>query len=75
MLSRNNIKIIKKPYCKVCFDTGKSESEYTSHWVRGIGKGLRILTVYIFSGVVAGIGLSVLMHGFPPGIPEEVVNG
>jgi len=36
MLSRNNIKIIKKPYCKVCFDTGKSESEYTSHWVRDI---------------------------------------
>lgn len=25
---------IKKPYCKVCFDAGKPESEYTSHWVR-----------------------------------------
>lgn len=24
----------KKPYCKVCFDSGKSESEYTSHWLR-----------------------------------------
>jgi hypothetical protein len=24
----------KKPYCKVCFDAGKPESEYTSHWVR-----------------------------------------
>jgi len=24
----------KKPYCKVCFDAGKPESEYTGHWVR-----------------------------------------
>jgi hypothetical protein len=24
----------KKPYCKVCFDAGKPESMYTSHWVR-----------------------------------------
>jgi hypothetical protein len=23
-----------KPFCKVCFDTGKSEKEYTSHFVR-----------------------------------------
>lgn len=23
-----------KPFCKVCFDAGKSESEYTSHYVR-----------------------------------------
>jgi hypothetical protein len=23
-----------KPHCKVCFDAGKPESEYTSHWVR-----------------------------------------
>ena len=34
-MSRNT-KIIKKPYCKVCFDTGKSESEYTSHWVKDL---------------------------------------
>lgn len=26
----------KKPHCKVCFDAGKSESEYTSHWVRSL---------------------------------------
>jgi hypothetical protein len=26
----------KKPYCKVCFDAGKHESEYTSHWVRSL---------------------------------------
>ena len=24
----------KKPFCKVCFDAGKPESEYTGHWVR-----------------------------------------
>lgn len=24
----------KKPYCKVCQDAGKPESEYTNHWVR-----------------------------------------
>ena len=24
----------KKPFCKVCYDTGKPESVYTSHWVR-----------------------------------------
>lgn len=23
-----------KPYCKVCHDSGKSEAEYTSHWVK-----------------------------------------
>lgn len=35
-MSRNvkNTNAIKKPYCKVCFDAGKPESEYTSHWVR-----------------------------------------
>lgn len=36
--NRNN-KIMKKggapkPYCKVCHDSGKSEVEYTSHWVK-----------------------------------------
>jgi hypothetical protein len=24
----------KKPYCKVCHDVGKPESEYSSHWVK-----------------------------------------
>lgn len=24
----------KKPFCKVCYDTGKPESVYTTHWVR-----------------------------------------
>jgi len=32
-MSRNSV-VAKKPYCKVCFDAGKPESEYTSHWVR-----------------------------------------
>ena len=26
--------IVKKPYCKVCHDAGKTESEYTTHWVK-----------------------------------------
>ena len=30
----NNNNNVKKPYCKVCHDAGKSESEYTSHWVK-----------------------------------------
>lgn len=25
-----------KPFCKVCFDAGKSEKEYTSHFVRSL---------------------------------------
>jgi hypothetical protein len=29
-----NVQQTKKPYCKVCFDAGKPESEYSSHWVR-----------------------------------------
>lgn len=35
-MSRNtkNNQSSPKPYCKVCFDAGKPESEYTSHWVR-----------------------------------------
>jgi hypothetical protein len=28
--------IAKKPYCKVCYDAGKAESEYTSHWVKDL---------------------------------------
>lgn len=31
--NRNN-KSVSKPFCKVCFDAKKSESEYTSHYVR-----------------------------------------
>lgn len=27
-------KVAPKPYCKVCHDSGKSEVEYTSHWVK-----------------------------------------
>ena len=34
-MSRKN-QATKKPYCKVCFDAGKPESEYTSHWVRSL---------------------------------------
>jgi len=29
-----NIKSSKKPFCKVCQDAGKSESDYTSHFVK-----------------------------------------
>jgi hypothetical protein len=32
-MSRSN-KTVSKPFCKVCFDSGKTESEYTSHYVR-----------------------------------------
>jgi hypothetical protein len=31
-----NNKVEKKPFCKVCQDAGKSESEYTSHYVRSL---------------------------------------
>lgn len=31
-----NPKSIKKPFCKVCHDAGKPESEYTSHYVRSL---------------------------------------
>jgi hypothetical protein len=34
MSSRNNARIAPKPFCKVCQDAGKSESEYTSHFVK-----------------------------------------
>lgn len=30
----NNNKSVKKPFCKICFDSGKSENEYTSHFVK-----------------------------------------
>ena len=35
-MSYNNNKkfVAKKPFCKVCHDAGKTESEYTSHFVR-----------------------------------------
>ena len=31
-----NASVNKKPYCKVCHDSGKSEKEYTSHWVKDL---------------------------------------
>ena len=33
---QSNNKVEKKPFCKVCQDAGKSESEYTSHYVRSL---------------------------------------
>jgi hypothetical protein len=27
---------VKKPYCKVCHDAGKPESEYNNHWVKDL---------------------------------------
>jgi len=35
-MSRNSNNVTKKPYCKVCHDAGKPESEYTSHWVKDL---------------------------------------
>lgn len=33
----NNKKVVsKKPFCKVCHDAGKTEAEYTSHFVRSL---------------------------------------
>lgn len=35
--SNNNNKVVaKKPFCKVCHDAGKTEAEYTSHFVRSL---------------------------------------
>ena len=31
-----NASLVRKPYCKVCHDAGKPESEYTSHYVRAL---------------------------------------
>lgn len=39
-MSRNNntkntnTKSVSKPFCKICFDAGKPESQYTSHYIR-----------------------------------------
>lgn len=36
-MSRNTKNVsAKNPYCKVCHDAGKPESEYTSHWVKDL---------------------------------------
>jgi hypothetical protein len=37
-MSRNIKQVVnsKKPYCKVCHDAGKPESEYSSHWVKSL---------------------------------------
>ena len=34
MSQRNNTKQQVKPFCKVCFDAGKPEAEYTTHFVK-----------------------------------------
>ena len=33
---RNSAPPARKPYCKVCHDAGKPESDYTSHYVRSL---------------------------------------
>ena len=34
--TKNTSTANKQPYCKVCHDAGKSESEYTTHWVKDL---------------------------------------
>ena len=34
MSARNNSKVAPKPFCKVCHDAGKTEKEYTNHFVK-----------------------------------------
>lgn len=46
----NNNATLKKPFCKVCYDTGKPESVYTSHWVR---------TLAIVNGVKKNNGMKI----------------
>jgi hypothetical protein len=36
-----------KPYCKVCFDAGKTEEEYSSHWVKD--KERKVVCPYLLS--------------------------
>ena len=36
MSAKSNATQMKKPFCKVCHDAGKVESEYTSHYVRSL---------------------------------------
>lgn len=36
MKTKMQVKKSSKPFCKVCFDTGKSEQEYRSHYVKNI---------------------------------------
>jgi hypothetical protein len=31
---QGSVRVTVKPFCKVCFDTGKTEKEYSSHFVR-----------------------------------------
>jgi len=35
-MSRNSANSARKPFCKVCQDAGKSESDYTSHYVKSL---------------------------------------
>ena len=36
MNTKTNATPMKKPFCKVCYDAGKPESDYTSHYVRSL---------------------------------------
>jgi hypothetical protein len=36
MNTKSNATPMKKPFCKVCYDAGKPESDYTSHYVRSL---------------------------------------
>ena len=40
----------KQPFCNMCFKTGKSEQEYTSHWLRDrAGPGGVVVCPYLLS--------------------------
>jgi hypothetical protein len=44
---KNSSASLAKPFCKVCFDAGKSEEEYSSHWVKD--KERKVVCPYLLS--------------------------
>jgi hypothetical protein len=43
---------VKKQFCKICFDAGKKESEYTTHFVKD--QGGKVICPYLLYEVVCG---------------------
>ena len=73
-MSYNNRKqSVAKKFCKVCQDAGKSESEYTSHFVRDSpGPNGKVICPTLLSQNCRGCGINGHTYKYCPSIKQNV---
>ena len=64
---------VVKKFCKVCQDAGKSESEYTSHFVRDSpGPNGKVICPTLLSQKCRGCGTNGHTYKYCPSIKQQV---